>query len=323
MSNIAILDKTMCVNLLVTLWSGRRRLKPEDLGAAAANLPPEDLASLGSLKLCDPAKLNKLFTIKRGAERDCERVCVRFLGGYATEESNVAALTAKLDRRKAEFEQTASAFAQSLQFEIDDWSAKHPQWRHVIERAIPDPSYITGRLNFAYQVFRVGAASDEAGDALNQGLVEQTTGLAGQLFREIQSEARTAWDRSYKGKDAVGQRALRPIRAIQQKLEALQFIDQRIGPVIGRIEAVLEALPKEGKLEGRELSAVVGLLHLLSDAQQMREHGALVIGERTAAARTGEAKLEQPAEPADDGEAQDISCAAGENAARREAAVWI
>lgn len=282
MSNIALLEKTMCVHLQVTLWSGRRRLRAEDLGDAARQLPPEDLASLGSLKLCDPEKLAKLSSIKRAAERVCGRVCVRFLGGYATEAAQIPALIEKLEVRKSEFDTEARVFSAGLQSEIDDWIAKHPQWGEVIRRALPDMSYVTGRLNFEYQVYRVGTASDEDGAALNRGLTTAANGLTGQLFQEIQTEARLTWSRSYEGKDVVTQKALRPIRTIRDKLVALAFLDPRIDPVIDQINDVLAELPKQGKLNGKDLSSLFGLLHLLTDADRMLGHSRRLAGDTQA-----------------------------------------
>ena len=119
MSTMAVLDKTVCLQLSASLWSGRRRLRAEDLGSAADSLPPGDLASLGSLKLCDPKRLARLGNIKRAAERDLRRVCVQFLGGYATDADNVSALVSKLTSHQQRFESEARAFANGLQKEID------------------------------------------------------------------------------------------------------------------------------------------------------------------------------------------------------------
>lgn len=277
MSTMAVLDKTVCLQLSVSLWSGRRRLRAEDLGSAADSLPPGDLASLGSLKLCDPKKLARLGNIKRAAERDLRRVCVQFLGGYATDADNVSALVTKLASHQQRFENEARAFANGLQQEIDGWIALHPQWKTVIERALPNAARVAGSFQFGYRVFRVGPATDDPRAHVNGGLAEATTGLAGRLFAEIEAEAREAWERSYLGKDAVSQKALRPILSIQRKLEALRYLDARCQPIIDRITVVLGTLPKHGRIETANLSAVIGLLHLLGDAAAMRVQGAAVL----------------------------------------------
>ena len=61
-SNFEVLDKIVALNLDVTLWTGRKKLEAQDLGGV--NLPPEDLASLGSKRIADPEKLKVFSTIK-------------------------------------------------------------------------------------------------------------------------------------------------------------------------------------------------------------------------------------------------------------------
>lgn len=46
LSDIKVLDNLLALNLNVNLWSARKKMVLEDFGGA--ELPPEDLASLGS-----------------------------------------------------------------------------------------------------------------------------------------------------------------------------------------------------------------------------------------------------------------------------------
>lgn len=282
MSNMAVLDKTVCLKLRVSLWTGRRRLRAEDLGEAAQKLPPDDLASLGSLKLCNPKRLAQLGAIKRAAERECERVCVSFLGGYATDANNIAALVAKLEEFQTRFNDKALEFAQGLQAEIDEWTALHPQWRELIEDEVPDAAHVRSRFQFSFQAFRVGPASKEPFDHVNGGLEEATSGLSGQLFAEIEAEAREAWQSSYEGKDCVGQKALRPLKAILKKLEALRYLDARCQPIIEQFTKVLISLPKHGPIQDPHLSAVIGLFRVVESGQALRARGAALLRSRAA-----------------------------------------
>lgn len=303
MSNVAILDKTICINLVCTLWSGRRRLTRDDLGLGSDALPPEDLASIGSLKLCDPKELTKLNSIKRAAERDCDRVCVRFLSGYATDKDNEAELIAKLTERKQQFEAQAKLFVSTLHKEFDQWIAQHPQHEALIRKALPSVADVASRLSFDFQIYRVGAVDEDAASAVNRGLVQATGGLSQQLFAEIESEAQTTWKRTYDGRATVGQKALRPIRAIREKMQALQFLDARVLPLIEHIDAVLNAVPKSGTLEGSDYLSVVGLLRLLGDSERMAQHGASASSVETTSSAEAPAK----------GSSDEMSCSAGGN----------
>ena len=53
-------DGIVCVALDIHLWSGRKRLRKEALlskNPMLADLPPESLATLGSIKIADPDDL--------------------------------------------------------------------------------------------------------------------------------------------------------------------------------------------------------------------------------------------------------------------------
>ena len=54
-TNITVLDHLVVVNLDIHIWTARKKLVPLDLGGA--ELPPEDLASLGSKRICNPDDL--------------------------------------------------------------------------------------------------------------------------------------------------------------------------------------------------------------------------------------------------------------------------
>jgi hypothetical protein len=277
MLDVSVLDKTICIQLVVTEWSGRRRLRKEDLGDAADSMPPEELSSLGALKLCDPKIIRQLTNIKRAAETDLRRVCVRFLGGYATDEGNLPALSAKLTAHKRCFDAAATGLIDALPQALRDWAESHEHWKSLLERLPADPTRVAARFAFGFNLFRVGPAAADATDPANCGLIESTGGLSGQLFAEIEAECRETLKKSYSGKDSVGQKALRPLMRVQRKLEALRYLDPRCQPIIDRIGVVLGRLPHQGPIKGADLSAVVGLLHILASAEEMKAHGAKVL----------------------------------------------
>ena len=76
-SDIRILDNLLALNLNVSLWSARRKMSQEDLGGA--ELPPEDLASLGSKRIADPENLKVFGTLKARAFNYLDRHGVRFM----------------------------------------------------------------------------------------------------------------------------------------------------------------------------------------------------------------------------------------------------
>ncbi|MCY3731979.1 MAG: DUF3150 domain-containing protein [Rhodospirillaceae bacterium] len=265
-----VLEKTVCVMLSCTVWTGCRRMRPEDLGTVAAKLPPGELASMGSLKLCDPAELQELAAIRRRAQHACERLAVKFLGGYATDEANLDRIVGTLNEFKAQFDAAASRVVGGLQGMIDQWADAHPEWEEAIRRCPPDVSRIASQLRFDFQVFRIAAPAD--GDApANDGLERAVSGLSRQLYREIAVQARSALRSSFEGKSSVGQRAVRVITVIAEKLDALSYLDGGIRPVLDKVRGVRDTLPKTGRITGRELVDVMGLLSLLGNEGQLAQ----------------------------------------------------
>ena len=65
LSDIKVLDNLLALNLNVNLWSARKKMVLEDFGGA--ELPPEDLASLGSKRIADPNSLKVFSTLKARA----------------------------------------------------------------------------------------------------------------------------------------------------------------------------------------------------------------------------------------------------------------
>jgi len=62
----------VCVTLDVHLWSGRKRLRKEALiekNPELSDLPPESLATMGSIKIADPDDLAPFLRYKREAEK--------------------------------------------------------------------------------------------------------------------------------------------------------------------------------------------------------------------------------------------------------------
>jgi Protein of unknown function (DUF3150) len=62
---MSVLQDVVVVSLDVHIWSGRKKLRPEDL-TVSGKLPPKDLVSLGSKKIFDPRALKPFGMEARG-----------------------------------------------------------------------------------------------------------------------------------------------------------------------------------------------------------------------------------------------------------------
>lgn len=271
-SDIKVLDHLLALNLNIGLWSARRKLSPGDFGDV--ELPPEDIASLGSKRICDPAKLCIFSTLKARAFGFLDRQGIRFLGGWGIPEDKAGDVIAELCSIRDEFNLEKETFLAGYDEGIADWIAKHPRWANIIAGSTVSGEYVRARLNFSWQLYRVappvGLADERA--MTHCGLHEEVEGVAGTLFGEIAKDADDIWKKVYSGKSSVTHKALSPLRALQQKMTGLSFVEPHVAPVADLVETVLARTPRKGNIVGADLLMLQGLVCLLREPDALIPH---------------------------------------------------
>lgn len=257
-----ILNQIVVIMLNISLWSGRKKLRPEDLaanGIEADKLPPGTLASLGTKRIIAPEALNPFTALKKEAERICLAKGVRFLGGFAIPKENIDGLVEELKEIKQRFQETKEKLLSDYDKEIAKWIAENPpEWASVIRAAIEPVSTIDQAMHFNFAPVVVGSPEGMEDD--NAGLDEETDGLLGQLFHEIRMQAKTAFEASFVGRKEVTRKALRPIMSMRDKLQGLSFLDPEIAEAIQGIDQVMDKVPKTGPITGSDLDMIAGLV---------------------------------------------------------------
>lgn len=323
------LHDVMMVALDVRIWSGRKKLRPEDL-TATGRLPPRELVSLGSKRLCSPDVLQPFLQVKRRAETRCQAVGVRFARAFAIPRGAAKPLLSSLNSLADQFQQARTAFLSTYDEELARWSAQYPGYERLIATELLPKAVVASRFAFGYEVFAINAidADGELADVLAQGGAGNLTlGLVGALYQEVASESCAFVRHSLTGREHVTRKFLRPVRAIRDKLSGLAFLDPDIAPLVGSIDDVLAALPQVGPIDGASLAALRGVITLLTDAARMREHGRLL---RERSARDAQrsdgpaAMLRTLAAPVREGEAprREIAVGPGATRAPRADAFW-
>lgn len=260
-----ILNKTICVNLDVHIWQGRRSLKATDL--ESIGLPPEELASLGSKKVSDPQDLKIFSTLKRKAERACSKQSVRFLKGYATSLEVATELEKQLLSIQNEFEQAKIDFISQYEQKVSDWVNQFPDWKHKLESAVVPKSIVETRFAFDFQLYQIKPSQDNVA-----GLDKVATGLGSQLFKEIAQEAKDLYERSILGMDKVSRRVVTgSINNLLSKLDTLEYMSPKCRPIINTVNTLLSGLPATGSIDGIHLIAVKSVVDLLSDEEKMMQ----------------------------------------------------
>ena len=262
-----VTDRVVLFGLEVPIWSGRKKLRAEDL-KLAGEAPPEDLVSLGSKRVCDPEALKIFQKLKKQAERECLRWGTRFLGGYAVPDERAEALDAELERLKGMFDSATQDFLSSYDRDLEAWIASLPRWEAPIRRATEPVNVVGGKMGFSYYPIKIAPMATSSGS-----LAAKVRGLGDGVFGEVAQVAR-GLEGSFLGKDVLNRRALGTFKKIRDKLDCLSFVDPRIQPVVDTIDDWARRLPKTGPIEGALFNEGHGLALLLGDPEKLARHGA-------------------------------------------------
>lgn len=276
-SDIRILDNLLALNLNVSLWSARRKMNREDLGRA--ELPPEDLASLGSKRIADPENLKVFGTLKARAFNYLDRHGVRFMSGWAIPEEKAGEIVQELCNIRNDFQKEKEAFLAGYDQNVQAWIEKHHQWGEIIRNSIVGPDYVRARMDFRWQLYKVSPLEQYTDNTavLEAGLAEEVQGLGGTLFGEVAKSAEDIWRRVYHGKTEVTHKALSPLRTLHAKLTGLSFVEPHVAPVADIVQAALLRMPKKGNIIGTDLLLLQGLVCLLKDSDALVAHAQKVI----------------------------------------------
>ncbi|MCF7985380.1 MAG: DUF3150 domain-containing protein [Thiohalocapsa sp.] len=264
---VRLTDRTTLFLVDYHIWSGRKKLRAEDLQMGTA-LPPDALISLGSKKICNPDALRVFHRNKKRVERELLAVGPRFPGGYIVPDERAAEVQAEADAIPPETRAAAEAFLADYDRHIDAWCAAYPAWEAAIRNAVDPVEAVRGQFRFRVQALRIETAPMIGADTLAEDLAEVGDGIfagAGRLARGLEG--------AFLGKDALSRRALGTFRRIYEKLDALSFVDDRIDPVVRSIRAWLERVPKAGPIGGGLFLEGWALMRLVGDADAMARHG--------------------------------------------------
>ena len=264
-----VLDRILALNLDISLWSARTKLTEEDFGGA--ELPPEDLASLGSKKICDPARLTVFSKLKARAVNLLNRHGVKFLSGWGIPEDKAGDIINGLCAIRDEFFMEKRNFLACYDEGIAEWIARHPAWASIIQNSTVSRDYVDNRMKFAWQLYRVVPAAELDDDTAmtESGLHDEVENLGSTLFGEIARDASEIWRKVFEGKTEVTHKALSPLKTMRDKLVGLSFVEPHVVPVIELIETALAKMPKKGSITGAHLLMLQGMVCILKEQRTL------------------------------------------------------
>ncbi len=268
-TDIKVLDSLLALHLEVNIWTARKKLSPEDF--AGATLPPEDLASLGSKRICDPEDLRIFGTLKARAVSLLDKHGVRFLGGWAIPQDQADIIVTELEHILSDFNTAKEDFLARYDESVREWISKHAGWEQIIADSTVSADYVRSRIGFIWRLYRI--VPPDPADPVMEGLRQEVESLGETLFGEVAKAASEAWHKCFAGKTEITRKALSPLRTIHQKLSGLSFVEPRVTPIVDLIHTAFEHLPRRGRIEGANLLMLQGLVSMLRDPDSLVEHG--------------------------------------------------
>ncbi len=272
--------KLICITLDVHLWGGRQALKREHLQAYDSSintLPPSALASMGSVKICDPEEVRVFQRIKNEAIRLLEDSGLPLLGSVGIPEDNFDVVYQNLLTLGAKFDAAANdlflRYDQQVAAWRDKWKRENPGNAHLLGR-IPDAQTVCGKLSFGFHCYAVeqpvGGTSEHAANGM---YLSQLQGLKGELFKTCAAEANDLLTKyliksdgvGSSAKEAITQKTLRPLKRTMAKLRTFSFVDPTAGPLADLIEWSLRQVPDNGPIAGPGLMSIWSLARMLSN----------------------------------------------------------
>lgn len=273
MDNVNVMnccERLAVVKIVASVWTGRKKLRPDDLltcGGEGLKLPPDKLVSLGSKRIIDPERLNVFNRLKKEAERVCLGCGTRFLSGFAIPDSRLPPTLEVLERIKKEFDQRRADFLADYTRSVEDWASRYPDFRDIVRRSM-DPVEKVGKcLSFNYVVFRVSLHPDAP-----QSLGQAVEKIGQTALEEIAQEAERLLEESLIGRRKVSQKVLNPIRRMLNKIDGLAFADASLRPIADAIGQTLSELGNR-QIAGKYLDRLLALVQMLANPDRLRRHG--------------------------------------------------
>lgn len=263
------LDRVLLFVVDVRLFSAFRKARPEDIKAAkGVEIHPDNVLTLGSQRVFDKERLNVFQRKKDAMHRACLKYGTAFLGGYAVPDDERAdKLSNELQSIVKSAMDEKAELLKNYETWLDEFCAEHTQWAPQIRAKAFTKAYIEDRVHFAFSAMRISAARDAG--ILAETLEAEVGGLLSSLLRDVADVAEKLLAESLSGRQKVTRKALRPIKAIRDKLLGFVFLDPRLQAVTAMIDAVAAALPGDGPIEGADLAMLWGIAGVLADPRKL------------------------------------------------------
>ncbi len=258
-----LLEKVTCVCLNVSVWTGAKKLRPEDF--KGVSVPPEEIVSLGQKKTHDKSALKDFSTLKMRAARYLDGIGTTILGGkvWAIPEHELDDAIVFIEKLKNQFEVAKQVFISNFYQVQEDWLEKNAEWASILRPYLESATSVQGKFSFSWQTFKMVQAEDETD--LEESVKSD---MVSNIMKDISRLAREFSDATKEMKESVPQKSLGRLHRLVVKLEGLSFTTSAASMVAAELR---ELLPEEGSIKGMALYKLRRLVIQLSNPKVLEE----------------------------------------------------
>lgn len=237
MSTNTLNENSCILRLDLSTWTGKAKLTAGDL-PPGTNLPPEELADLGTKRLIDPVTLRPFGKVKTRATRLMEQYALRFIGGWLIDRKYLADVEIQLTDLKNEFDMALTSFVDDYEKNVNLWCLEYPQWEHIIRNAMPQPHDVARRFGMAWQVYSITPLDTGKGNNLQEQLDNVGTYAVESLAHDIADLKEQLFaDRSA----PLTNRTLQPIKNLGDKCRRLELFNPEaayVGDLLNQLAGI-------------------------------------------------------------------------------------
>lgn len=266
------------VNVPIRSIAGTHSITEEDLGLKPGTLPPDEIATLGNLKVVREV-LRPINAIRQKTKRLLQ-AGVKVGMGTALTESQLRPVKDTLDEFKAEFERERQNVIDNLDQEIEERIAEHPQYEHLIRKYAPYiKNRVEQRLAFHIDIYRMSVPpNDPNKDLLDKTMSRRGNNLSERLVCEVSEFAEGIQQSISKSDKLVRQTLRRMTDQLVPKVKSFELLDSSLSAISKYVELFIKdahtALDAKSTgavfLDGPELAPFEERLKVLRDVSSIK-----------------------------------------------------
>lgn len=265
------LEQIALVHVDFDIWSGQTSLKKKDLNIDPVEMKMDKVIQLGTKKICDPKALKGFAALKTEARRALLRFGITLLNGYAVPLSRINDVLIKLEDIEVRFNQLRDDFLNEYDYAIEQWVQDNKECEAQIRDGILPIEQVKKRINFDYQVYKIGELEDPK---QTERLKNKIEGAGDDLVADIANAAENFFEVNLSGKKQCDIKTRKTLENLKEKVDGLVFLDGKLTHISALLqETLLVYANNKGRfLEGSDFDKLVATVLTLSSQRTIEQY---------------------------------------------------